>query len=338
MAPLLGLPGFLSDHGLDPDKVIRETGCDPTLFKDSENTIDVAAIGRLFARTATVTGVECPGLELGRHSSVEVLGAVGHMMRFAPDLGTALRALILQFHLHDRGAVPSLWEMGSQTMFGYTIYSPGVPGTDHIYDAALAIALNTIKELVGKAWKPTEVQMFRDPPRDRRVFHRHFRTQLRFGAEHAAIVFATADLARPLLDADPEVYAQLRDELEERDRVSGGAQLSNRVRRLLRGMLAAGSARYGIDLPGVARLLGLHPRTLTRRLRAEGTAFSSILEESRYEFARQLLRDTRSRIADIAVVLGYAESASFNHAFRRWSGITASAWRSLEKSRSGSGN
>jgi AraC-like DNA-binding protein len=338
MAPLLGLPRFLSDHGLDPGEVIRETGCDPALFEDPENTIDLAAVGRLFDRTAAVTGVECPGLELGRRSGVEVLGAVGQMMRFAPDLGTALHALIVQFHLHDRGAVPTLWERGTQTMFGYTIHSPGVPGTDHIYDAALAIALNTIKELVGKGWKPTEVQMFRDPPRDRRNFQRHFRTQLRFAAEHAAIVFPTADLTLPLLDADPQVYAVLCDKLEERNSASGGTRLSNRVRRLLRGMLAAGSGRYGIDLLGVARLLGLHPRTLTRRLRAEGAAFSSILEESRYEFARQLLRDTRSRIAEIAMVLGYAESASFNHAFRRWSGMTASAWRSLEESRNDAGS
>jgi AraC-like DNA-binding protein len=202
----------------------------------------------------------------------------------------------------------------------------------------LAIALNTIKELVGKEWKPTEVQMFRDPPRDKRTFHLHFRTRLRFGAEHAAIVFPTADLARPLLDADPQAYAQLRDELEERSNLSGGAKLSNRVRRLLRGMLATGSARHGIDLPGVARLLGIHPRTLTRRLRAEGATFSNILDESRYELARQLLRDTRLLITEIAVDLGYAESASFNHAFRRWSGITASAWRSAQKSRSRSGN
>ena len=338
MAPLLPLPRLLSDHGLDPEAVIREAGCDPALFEDPENTIDFAAVGRLLARAAAVTGVECLGLELGRHSGVEVLGAVGQMMRSAPDLGTALRALIVHFHLHDRGAVPCLWEAGGQTMFGYTIYSPGIPGTDHIYDAALAIALNTFKELVGQEWKPTEVQMFRDPPRERSIFRQHFRTRLRFGAEHAAIVFPTADQDRPLLDADPEVYAQWRQELGKKDSVGSGARLSDRVRRLLRGMLAVGAAQYGIELPVVAKLLGLHPRTLTRRLRAEDAAFSSILGAARYEFARQLLRDTHLRIADIAVVLGYAESASFNHAFRRWSGgITATAWRSSEKSRPGSG-
>jgi AraC-like DNA-binding protein len=332
IAPLLELTPILSGHGLDPVKFIRDSGCNPASFRDPENTIDFAAVGRLLVRTGAATGIDYPGLELGRHSGLGVLGAVGQMMRFAPDLGTALRALILRFHLHDHGAVPSLWEMDELTLFGYTVFTPDVPGTDHIYDAALVIALNVFRELLGKGWKPVEVQLFRDAPGDSRIFRRHFGTKLRFGAEHAALVFPTGDLDRPLLEKDPEAYVRLRDELEKMDRSHGGSLLSNKVRRLLRGMLAAGSGPHGLDLPGIARLLELHPRTLTRRLRGEGVTFSSILDKTRYEFARQLLRDTRLPVADISVALGYAESASFNHAFRRWSGTTATAWRSSAES------
>ena len=332
MAPLLELPRMLCAHGLDPDEFIRDSGSDPALFSDPENTIDFAAVGRLFARAAVATGIDFPGLELGRDSGLGVLGAVGKMMRFAPDLGTALHALILRFHLHDHGAVPSLWEMDELTLFGYTVFTPDVPGTDHIYDAALVIALNVFRELLGKGWKPVEVQLFRDAPGDSRIFRRYFGTKLRFGAEHAALVFPTTDLDRPLLERDPKVYVQLRDELEERDRIHGGALLSNRVRRLLRGMLAAGSGFHGLNLLGIARLLELHPRTLTRRLSEESVTFRSILEETRYEFARQLLRDTRLPVTHISAALGYAESAPFNRAFRRWSGITATAWRATNRS------
>jgi AraC-like DNA-binding protein len=328
VAPLLGLRRILLAHGLDPDEVIRETGIDPALFQDPENTISFAAVGRLFVRTAAVTGIEYPGLELGRVAGLDVLGNVGQLMSFAPDFGTALRALIRQFHLHDRGAVPILWETGSQSMFGYTLYSQGIPGTDHISDAALAIAINTFKQLVGKEWKPTEVQMFRDPPVDRSVFRQHFGIRLHFGAEHAAIVFPTTDLERPLQGSNPQAYARLDGELKELDILSGGAMLTNRVRRLIRGMIASGAGLHGIDLRGVAKLLALHPRTLTRHLQAENAAFSSILGQVRYEFAQQMLRDTNLPVAYIGLLLGYAESASFNHAFRRWSGMTATAWRS----------
>ena len=327
LAPLLGLPRLIADHGLDPAAVIREVGCDPALFSNPENTIDFAAIGRLLAHTAAVTGQPYPGLALGRRQGVGVLGVLGEALRFAPDLGTALRALMLHFHLHDRGAVPSLWESNGNAMFGYTLYCPATTGTVHIYDTAMVIARNVLSELAGKDWKITEVHLFRDPPEQVQPFRRSFRAPLRFGAEHSAIVFPSTDLTRPLPRADAAAYAQAVGELEALEGSSDVNLLKSRVRRLLHRMLITGSGPAGIDLKQVSALFAAHPRTLNRRLRAEGTTFNMLLADARYEVARQLLRDTRLQVAEIAFVLGYAESASFNHAFRRWSGVTATAWR-----------
>jgi AraC-like DNA-binding protein len=328
MAPLLALPPLLADHGVDADAAIREVGCDPALFTDPENTIDFLAVGRLLVHTAKVTGNPYPGLDLGRRSGVDVLGAVGGALRYAPDLGTALRALMLHFHLHDRGAVPSLQETHDEAIFGYTLYCPNVPGSDHIYDAALVIARNTLAELSGEDWKMTEVRLFRDRPADDEPFRRHFGVPVRFEAEHAAVVFPAADLTRPLPGANPRAYAEALRELDDMDDESDASQLGYKVRRLLQRIFISGSALGGVDLQGTARLFALHPRTLNRRLRDEGTTFNALLAETRYEIARQLLRDTHLQIADIAMILGYADSASFNHAFRRWSGATASKWRS----------
>lgn len=328
MAPLLSLPRLLADHGVDPDAAIREVGCDPALFTDPENTIDFLAVGRLLIHTAKVTGNPYPGLELGRCSGVDVLGAVGAAVRYAPDLATALHALMLHFHLHDRGAVPSLQETHDEAIFGYTLYCPNVPGTDHIYDAALVITRNMLAELSGNDWKMTEVRLFRDPPGDAEPFRRHFGVPVRFEAEHAAVVFPAAELTRPLPGANPRAYAKALRELEDMDDSNDGSQLSSKVRRLLQRIFISGSGLDGVDLQGTARLFALHPRTFNRRLRAEGTTFNALLAETRYEIARQLLRDTHLQISDIAMILGYADSASFNHAFRRWFGATATQWRS----------
>jgi hypothetical protein len=69
---------------------------------------------------------------------------------------------MLHFHLHDRGAVPSLKETREEAIFGYTLYCPNIPGTDHIYDAALLIARNLLTELSGKGWKLTEEPVGRE--------------------------------------------------------------------------------------------------------------------------------------------------------------------------------
>ena len=331
VAPLFILFRLLADHGVNVDAVIREIGCEPALFRDPENAIGFSTVGRLLVHAAEVSALPYPGLEFGSLAGLEVLGMLGEAIRLAPDVGTALRALILYFHLHDRGAIPSLWESRDFTMFGYTLYCPDTPGVDHIYDAALAISHNVLSELVGKQWKSTEVHMFREPPADIAPFRRHFGSRLRFRTEHAAIVFPTDYLARPLPSADPGAYAKAISKLENMDGANDASLFENKVRRVLYRKLIGGRGPYGIDLDEIAQLFELHPRTLNRRLRAEGTTFITLLNESRCYVAQQLLRDTHLQIAEIAFLLGYAESASFNHAFRRWTGIAASRWRSSNR-------
>jgi AraC-like DNA-binding protein len=328
LAPLVGLPRLIAAHGLDADAVIREVGCDPTLFSNPENTIDFAAVGRLLAHTAEVTGQPYLGLELGRRLGLGVLGVLGEALRYAPDLGTALRSLILHFHLHDRGAVPSLWESNGNALFGYTLFCPEAPGTVHIYDTAMVIARNILTELLDSGWEITEVQLFRDPPDQIEPFTRSFRAPLCFQAGHSAIVFPAVDLTRPLPRADAAAYAKALHELKSLSGSSDAELIENKVRRLLYRLFVTGSGPAGIDLKAVSGLLAVHPRTLNRRLSADGTTFNALLTEVRYEVARQLLRDTQMPIADIAFALGYAESAPFNRAFRRWAGTTATAWRS----------
>ena len=330
--PIHGLLQLLADHGVDTDNVIRSIGCDPAVFKNPENTIEFTAVGKLLVQAATVTNLPYPGLEFGRKAGLDVLGPLGTTIRLAPDLGTALRALILYFHLHDRGAMPSLWEAKDRAMFGYTLYCPDVQGVDHIYDAALAISYNVLSELIGKSWRSIEVHMFRKPPEDMTSFVDHFQTRLRFRMEHAAIVFPTSYLTKALPTADPAGYVNALHDLDSLESNSDNRLYKNKVRRVLYRKFIGGRDLDGINLTTIANLFGIHPRTLNRRLRSEGETFNNLLHETRYSIAQQLLRDTDLHISEIALVLGYAESASFIHAFTRWSGTTAKVWRSLNRS------
>jgi transcriptional regulator GlxA family with amidase domain len=71
----------------------------------------------------------------------------------------------------------------------------------------------------------------------------------------------------------------------------------------------------------------MHPRTLNRRLRNEGTTFRKLLNESRFEVARQLLTGTRLEVGGIAGALGYADISALSHAFHRMAGASPVQWR-----------
>lgn len=80
------------------------------------------------------------------------------------------------------------------------------------------------------------------------------------------------------------------------------------------------------DMASTARALGHSLRTLHRRLQAEGTSFRALTEEVREALAEELLQNSHLRLEEIADRLGYAEAASFTHAFKRWKGHAPRAY------------
>ena len=77
-------------------------------------------------------------------------------------------------------------------------------------------------------------------------------------------------------------------------------------------------------------------RTLQRRLADLDTTFSEVVEEARMKSANQLVTQSDYSLKQIASQLGYSEQAHFTRAFRRWNGVTPSAFRRLHLQADGS--
>ena len=76
----------------------------------------------------------------------------------------------------------------------------------------------------------------------------------------------------------------------------------------------------------IASLFSMTSRTMNRRLNAYGLSFRVLVEQGRYEIARQALLDTDNNVSHVAALLGY-DASSFVRAFQRWSGTSPSQWR-----------
>lgn len=80
------------------------------------------------------------------------------------------------------------------------------------------------------------------------------------------------------------------------------------------------------SMQDVAGELHLDPRTLRRKLTDEGTSFRAVVADVRRARGEHLLAGDAA-IESIARQLGYAETASFTHAFTRWTGLSPSQFR-----------
>jgi AraC-like DNA-binding protein len=322
VGPLLPIRDLLRDFGVPPERVWQKFGFTASTFSDPENMIAAKVRGAILADCVRETGCPHFGLLLGQRLDASSLGAIGFMARNAPDVRTALSELAANLRLHNRAAAPYLETAGRQAIFVYETLHPYAEGWEQIDDAAMGLVLNLMRALCGPDWLPNEVCFRRGKPDDIQPYRRFFRAPLLFGAERTTMIFSASWLSAKVQNADPglrtyfEQYVQIMKGFSSEDLV---AQVNQQLIHLL--------GRQCCSLRELASQLGLHPRTLNRRLQEAGTSFRELHRTARHQLACQLLRDTGSSIPAIATLLGFSGSNAFVRAFAQWESVPPATWR-----------
>lgn len=144
-----------------------------------------------------------------------------------------------------------------------------------------------------------------------------------FGATALEATFQAALLDLPVRRGDAELAQFLQGGpgkitlLYRRDRDAA---------RAVRDQLSRSIPLTG-SLDEVARSLGMAPRTLHRRLHAEGTSFRGVKDALRRELALDWLAHAGRGVAEVANDLGYSEPSAFFRAFQGWTGQSPSSYR-----------
>jgi AraC-like DNA-binding protein len=281
--------------------------------------VDYAGIDRFLVAAVAAAGRGDIGLLIGERYRLADLGALGDLLQSCATLGDALRALGAYHRLNSDSAAAHLTIEGSEAFLAYAVFQPGTRAMAQINEMAMACCHACVRELVGQRLPLLRVQFSHAAPRDTEPHRRVFGHRIEFDADRTALVFPVAWLQRVLPTAD----RARRDRIERA--IAGGPEgrLLPRVYRALRVELC----RAPTSGDEVAQRLDMHRRTFNRRLRAEGTTFRKVLDEVRFEVARQLLEHTAAPLVRISESLGYGEASAFNRAFKRWSGRTPMQWR-----------
>jgi len=96
------------------------------------------------------------------------------------------------------------------------------------------------------------------------------------------------------------------------------------VRQTLRSFVRIGHPR----IETIAEVGGLGVRALQRRLRAKGLTFKTVVDQARFQEARDLLVEKDVELVEIAHALSYSDQSHFPRAFRRWAGVSPTQYRS----------
>jgi AraC-like DNA-binding protein len=320
VGPLAPIPQLLRELGVDPEPIVHEAGFELAFFDDPELPMPYRAGSALLARCVAATRCQHFGLMLGERAGPSSLGLAGFLMMNAPDVGRALEDLVHYLSLHDRGGVATFEVQNDTALLGFTVIEPETQAVDQICDLSMGVARNLMRGLCGPKWIPSQVLLPRKPPADPTPWTRVFHSPVQFNAGQCALAFPSRWLAHPVAVADPLLHRHLK---QQADAMHRGGDFASEVRRLVSGTIAhrVSTAAH------VAKLLGMHEKTLNRRLLEVGLTFRTVRDDARYAMAQQLLANTSMNLAEVATSLGYAEASAFVRAFTRWAGTTPGKWR-----------
>lgn len=222
----------------------------------------------------------------------------------------------LRVTLHESGNLAQLRiDMGKDTSWlGPTVY---------FTEAWLASMLKLIRSLLGPQQVERLLVRHAAPPYAD-AYERFFATEVRFGQPYDAIVLRRDLLDRPLHGAFPELHRQAEARIEQRiSQLSSRAGLAGQLERIF----LDHPALLALGIEESAVILGLHVRTLQRRLQEEGENFAELQARLRFRLACLLLRETALDLETISERLGFSERRAFTRAFTRWAGRSPSAFR-----------
>jgi AraC-like DNA-binding protein len=322
LTPLQGIPDLLEQFGVPSEPVLRSVGLTRADLEDPGRTAPFVVLDRLVGVCVRRTNCAHFGLLMSQGVNLQALGIAGRLALNAPSVGAALQDLAAHFVLHDSAGVPNVAIHDGTVTFAYGIHAPGLRNSEQIYDFSVSVMANAMRQLCGPKWRPDLVLLPRRRPPDLRPYREILAAPLRFDSAQAALLFPAVWLSRPVANADPLLRTLLADRATA-DLAAQDPLLQGDVRRTIRLLLTTGACSRS----EVARRLGIHERTLGRRLQESGTTFQALLDEARLVLAQQLLHDTRLPIARVSVALGYSDPTVFTRAFQRWTGQTPRGFR-----------
>lgn len=313
---------FAEQHGVDRKLLLLEAGIRMEDFENPDLMLSHQQVDTVWQAAIHATENVNLGLEMGSHTHPGVLGLTGHLYQSCPHLLEAMRCLERFNDLFGNTIQLSVVERGD--CLGLKFHPLGSVGRNFGARQALDAWMSAVRYVFEKAGaarpRPILVQTTCINETRRSAYELHFSpAQVELMAAENIVWYKREDVEAPQITSDPELYrhflAMAREKLEAQQ---GGDSALSTVRELLISTFNQGF--HGIEF--IADKMHMTPRTLQRRLQAQGYTFSQILEETKQDMSFKLLKSKQYSVSEIAYMLGFSEPGSFSRSFRKWTGTT----------------
>lgn len=329
-ASLRGFVDLVDELGGNAGNLLARFGIDVDVLRNDDGVVSITAHDLMLDTAAQE--LECPdfGLRLAESQDLSILGplavaieasstareALACASRFLFVHSPALRVSIEEDPLGRRGVVALAYRKDLRE----SNYSPqGI-------ELGLGLYFRVGMSLIGEGRTLRSVIITHQPLSPVQRYLDFFGADVKFGGTMPALCVQRHVLNEAFAGANETIKTVAIEHLARQFR-DPHLDYSDQVRLGVAEALRTSQP----TIVGIARLLSIHPRTLQRRLLAEGTSFANLLDEVRREAAHRYLTTTDLPIGQIALMVGLGEQSTLSHAMQRWYGASPREIRRAER-------
>ena len=314
---LTGFAEVVNSQGGDVAALLESVGLNADLLTNPDAVIPFGPAAALLDRAAETLELPDIGLRLGDYQDMSILGPVALTARYAADVREALHALVRHMPYHTPGTQLTL---NTDRAAGLTSLHCGLPGFEgppsrHVVELSYVIACKVLRMIAQDGGADWQVSLPHPAGVSPARYRMAYGCSVCFEQPFDALMFPSALLDVSIDEANDELRRKAEryiNDVVQRFPLDIGKQTSALVDRHL------ATGHFG--LRDIARQLGLHERTLQRRLSEQDLVFEDIVDQLRRERAGEYLQSSAIPLTQVATFLGYSTQAAFTRACRRWFG------------------
>jgi AraC-like DNA-binding protein len=325
---LIALVDVLREQGINPEASLAGTGISPKSLASPGTLTSVRQYITVCHNALELSKDPETPFRTGSRIPLSAYGMYGFALVCSPTIREFYQVAV-KYHRLATPLLSMSWREDKDSVSTELAMGPAVTYPESLVRFLMEQQLTQITTHLRTVVEPDRCRPIRialpyATPRHLNLYKRYFGCcDLVFGGAICQLTYP-----RSLLSEKPHMAHPLTSKMmqETCDRILGEVKTSNGVAGEVYQIIAS-TPGHSPSMEGVAKQLATTERTLNRKLRAEGTSFTEILDDVRCNLAKEYLRSTKLSTEDISELVGFSEAANFRHAFRRWTGSTPARYR-----------
>jgi AraC-like DNA-binding protein len=283
-----------------------------------------AQFEQVLAAAVAATGDDALGLHVAEQMPEGAVDLLGHLAAHASTMREAITIAAQFVGLAMDGLMLTVRDEQDTFVVRYEFPRSTLLADRMLSEFMMGGLVRLARAFADPAALPRRASFEYERPGHHREYTRVFGPHQRFGQQETSVAFDREIADRPQMHQHPELFDLLRVEAQRRlDSITANVGSATRLHQFLLGVQPSCIP----EISAAAHHLGTSERSLRRRLAADGTSYRDVVRSTLEALAGRMLRDPARTIKETALALGFADTASFHRAFKRWTSMTPGEYR-----------